>query len=127
VAFCKTPCFSKFHKKKKYQTGAQKCNIIPDRYSDISFQKLLQIIAVIYTICMHFLLNFFKRTASMLVAFTALHLKLLTLYSQIKPSYPSQTAVLPYMKLTPTSSEPGVRDRPKVKQFNLAGFWPFVM
>jgi len=60
-------------------------------------------------------------------ALAALHLKLLTLHSQIKPSYLSLTAVLPYMKLTPTSSEPDVRYRPKVKQFNLAGFGPFVM
>lgn len=44
-----------------------------------------------YTICRHFLLNFFKRTARVLVAFNALaalHLKLLTLHSQIKSLIP---------------------------------------
>jgi len=41
VSFYETPCFSKFGKKKKYQTGTDKFNIIPDRYSNISFKKLL--------------------------------------------------------------------------------------
>jgi hypothetical protein len=41
VAFCKTPCFSKYHTKKNYQTGTQKLNTSPDRYSNISFKKML--------------------------------------------------------------------------------------